>query len=136
MSQNDWHCQPRWKGGGICALVGGEEYILVCMHAKKLQSCATLYNPVDCNLPGSSVPRTLEARILEWVAMPSSRAIFLTPGLNQHLLHLLHWQVCSLPLEPPEKPTTWFRPIIIQGKTFRGGEIGRRRNYKPFHLRK
>ena len=68
--------------------------------------------------------------------MPSSRGIFLTPGSNQHLLYLLHWQAGSLPLEPPEKPTTWYRPIVIQGKTFRGGEIGRGRNSKPFHLRK
>ena len=37
------------------------------------QSCLTLCNPIDCSLPGSSVHRILEARILEWVAMPSSR---------------------------------------------------------------
>jgi len=37
------------------------------------QSCPTLCNPMDCNLPGSSVHRILQARILEWVAMPSSR---------------------------------------------------------------
>ena len=29
---------------------------------------------------------------------------FLTQGLNSHLLHLLHWQVGSLPLQPPGKP--------------------------------
>ena len=43
------------------------------MHAKSFQSCLTLCNPMDCNLPGSSVHRILQARILEWVAMPSSR---------------------------------------------------------------
>ena len=41
--------------------------------AKSLQSFLTLYHPVDCNLPGSSVHGILQARILEWVAMPSSR---------------------------------------------------------------
>ena len=43
------------------------------MHAKSPQSCLTLYNPTDCSPPGSSVPEILQARILEWVAMPSSR---------------------------------------------------------------
>ena len=32
-----------------------------------------LCNPMDCSLPGSSVHGILQARILEWVAMPSSR---------------------------------------------------------------
>ena len=38
-----------------------------------LQSCLTLCNPMDCSLPASSVHGILQARILEWVAMPSSR---------------------------------------------------------------
>ena len=40
--------------------------------AKPLQSCPILCNPMDCNLPGPSVHGILQARILEWVAMPSS----------------------------------------------------------------
>ena len=44
-----------------------------CMHAKSLQSCPTLCNPMDYSLPGSFVHGILQARILEWVAMPSSR---------------------------------------------------------------
>ena len=32
------------------------------------QSCPTLWDPVDCSLPGSSVHGILQARILEWVA--------------------------------------------------------------------
>ena len=38
-----------------------------------LQSCPTLCDPMDCSPPGSSVHGILQARILEWVAMPSSR---------------------------------------------------------------
>ena len=45
--------------------------ILCC--AKVTQSCLTLCNPLDCSLPGSSVHGNLQERILEWVAMPSSR---------------------------------------------------------------
>ena len=44
-----------------------------CVPAKSLQSCPTLCDPVDCSLPGSSVHGILHARILERVAMPSSR---------------------------------------------------------------
>ena len=31
------------------------------------------WDPMDCSLPGSSVPGILQARILEWVAIPFSR---------------------------------------------------------------
>ena len=37
------------------------------------QSCPTLCNPMDCGLPGSSVHGILQARILEWVAIPFSK---------------------------------------------------------------
>ena len=37
---------------------------------KVAQSCLTLCNPMDCSLPGSSVHGILQARILEWVAVP------------------------------------------------------------------
>ena len=42
-------------------------------HAKSLQSCPTLCDPVDYSPPDFSVHGILQARILEWVAMPSSR---------------------------------------------------------------
>ena len=36
--------------------------------------CPTLCNPMDCGLPGSFVHGIFQARILEWVAIPFSRA--------------------------------------------------------------
>ena len=36
-----------------------------------VQSCLTLYDPMDCSSPGSSVHGILQARILEWIAFPS-----------------------------------------------------------------
>jgi len=36
------------------------------------QSCLTLCHPMDCSPPGSSVHGILQARILEWVAIPFS----------------------------------------------------------------
>ena len=44
-----------------------------CVCVLVTQLCPALCNPMDCNLPGSSVHGILQARILEWVAMPSSR---------------------------------------------------------------
>ena len=41
---------------------------------KVTQFCPTLCNPMDCSLPGSSVCGILQASILEWVAIPFSRA--------------------------------------------------------------
>ena len=43
------------------------------MHAKSLQSCPTLCNPMNCSLAASSVYGILQARILEWIAIPFSR---------------------------------------------------------------
>ena len=37
--------------------------------AKSLQSCLTLYDPIDGSPPGSPVPGILQARTLEWVAI-------------------------------------------------------------------
>ena len=47
-----------------------------------VQSCLTLCNLVDCSPPGSSVHRISQARILEWVAIPFSKGIFLTQRAN------------------------------------------------------
>ena len=37
------------------------------------QSCPTLWDPMDCSLPGSSFHRILQTRVLEWVAISFSR---------------------------------------------------------------
>ena len=67
--------------------------------AKSLQSCPTLCDPMDCSPPGSSVHGLLQARILEWVAMPSSRgpsqpsdrtSVSLAPALQADSLLLSH----------------------------------------------
>ena len=48
----------------------------LCVMCLVTQSLPTLCVPIDCSLPGSSVLGLLYARILEWVAMPSSRGSF------------------------------------------------------------
>ena len=78
-------------------------WMSVC--AKLLQPCLNLCNPTARSPPGSSVHGILQARILEWVAMPSIlQGIFPTKGSNPRLLRLLHWQESSLLLASLEKP--------------------------------
>ena len=45
-------------------------YSLQCVHS---QLCVTLCDPIDCSPPDSSVHGILQARILQWVAISSSR---------------------------------------------------------------
>ena len=72
-----------------------------CMCVKVLQSCTTLCNPMDCSLPGSSVHQILQARILEWAAISSSRGssqpraqthISYVSGIGRQVLY----QLCHL----------------------------------------
>ena len=74
------------------------------MHAKLLRLCLTLCASMDRS---SSVHGILQARILEWVAMPSSRGSS-WPRDRTHASHVyLHWQAGSLPLAPPGKPAIY-----------------------------
>ena len=50
-----------------------ERELILKMCVLVTQSCLTLCYPVDCSPPGSSVPGILQARTLEWVAIPFSR---------------------------------------------------------------
>ena len=54
------------------------------------QSCLTLCNPMDYSPPGSSVHSMLQTRVLEWVAMPSSRGSSHLPHCRRILYHLTH----------------------------------------------
>ena len=85
---------------------------------KLLQSCLTLWEPMDHSSPGSLVHGILQARILEWVAMPSSRGfsqprdwIHVSYGFtgkqvlyNQHHLGSSLW--------PPEPPHLFSHPSL------------------------
>ena len=67
------------------------------------QLCPTLCNPMDCSLPSSSVHGIFQARILQWVAMPSSRDL---PDPGTELTSLMSPATAGgfLPLAPPRKP--------------------------------
>ena len=71
----------------------------MCVCVKLLQVCPTLCDPMDFSLPGSSAHGILQARILKWVAMSSSRGssrprdqtcISSVSCINRRVLYLLH----------------------------------------------
>ena len=65
------------------------------MSAKLLLLCPTLCDPMDCSMPGTSIHELLQARILEWVAMPFFRGssqsthISYVSCLGRHFLPLM-----------------------------------------------
>ena len=67
---------------------------------KVTQLYPTLCDPTDCSLPGSSVNGILQARILEWVAIPFPGDLP-NPGIEPRSPAL---RADSLPSEPPGKP--------------------------------
>ena len=72
-----------------------------CTCAKSLQLCQTVCNSVDCSPSGSSVHRTLQARILKWLAISFYRGSSWNSGME---LRPLHWQADSLPLRHHGNP--------------------------------
>ena len=60
------------RGPGCSCLVAPVAPML-CGTGLGRSVCLTLCDPIDCSLPGSTVSEILQVRILEWVAMPSSR---------------------------------------------------------------
>ena len=81
------------------------------MHAKSLQSCPIIFDPMNFSPPDSSVYGILQPALLEWVAV--LRGIFMTQGLNPCILCLLLWQVGSLPLAPPRPLLTFGLSIVV-----------------------
>ena len=58
----------------VCTQRHREESAAAAAAAKSLQSCPTLCDHIDRSPLGSAVPGILQARILEWVAIPFSNA--------------------------------------------------------------
>ena len=95
-------------------------HIQLCACACMLShfSCVWLCNPMDRSLPGSSVHGFFQERILEWVAMPSSRgcipSCYANLGIEPaSLTSPALKQMGSLPLAPPGKPL-WALEILLQ----------------------
>ena len=72
------------------------------------QSCLTLFNPMDCRLPGSSVHGIFQARILEWVAISFSTASSLARDWTR--VSCLAGRFFTT--EPPGKPFVFIDIVI------------------------
>ena len=65
--------QPRQLRGNCCGTAGWSRCKAYRREGSQSTACLTLCDPMDCSPPGSFVHGALQARILEWVALPSSR---------------------------------------------------------------
>ena len=98
MNLSNCYHAPFWYEPYMRLAEGLSVRLCACVHAKSLQSCLTLCDPMDCSPSDSSVPGILQARILEWVAMPSSRG-YSWPGDQTHVcLRLLYCRHLLYPL--------------------------------------
>ena len=88
----------------FCRLYRASPLAMLCLVA---QPSPTLCNPLDCSSPGSSVHRILQARILEWVAMPSCRGS--SQPRDRMQVSCIAGRI--LPSEPPGKPNLWLQKI-------------------------
>ena len=84
----EWVAMPSFRGSSQprdwtqVSCIAGRFFTIWATHntctavaaAKSLQSCPTLCDPIDGNPQGSAVPRILQARTLEWVAISFSNA--------------------------------------------------------------
>ena len=117
------------------------------MHAKLLQSCPTLCNPMDRSPSGSSVHGNLQARMLEWVVISSFRGssnpridpTFRVSCIGRQAYY--HWshlgspsssnskcQIHSLHLVKP------FHPICVTGNAaLAGGKLANSSNTLGMH---
>ena len=126
-------------------------FMLLSLEVKVLvtQSCPILCNPMGCSLPCSSVHGILQARILEWVAIPFSRGFswpgdwtqvshiadrFLTVWATREVLGILEW-VASVLLQGLF-PTQGSNLPFPHLPALAGGFSTTSATWKPYSLRK
>ena len=72
----------------------GCHFLIQCMKVKSesevTQSCPTLSDPMDCNLPGSFIHGIFQARVLEWGAIHFSTPILMLLEITT-LINTEHW---------------------------------------------
>ena len=86
---------------------GGRRWILLLF-----KLCLTLYDPMDCSTPGSSVHGILQAKNTRVGCHFLLQGIFPSQGSDTCLLCLLHWQVASVLLSHLGNPSQWVLPGV------------------------
>ena len=108
---------------------------LVCMHVCSVaQLCLTFCDPKDCSPPCSSVHGILQERILEWVAMPSSRG----SSQPRNRTRISSMAGASFATEPLGKPLTQVyltaKPVLFTAVLYSISHAsGRRPTGTPIH---
>ena len=75
----------------LCELVTEKQRLKTLLHSLDPQLCLTLCNRMDCSLSGSTVHGILQARILEWIAIPFSRG-----SSWPRDLFIFNWRITTL----------------------------------------
>ena len=104
-------CQPQGTEGCV-------ELWCLCVCAKLLQSCLTLFDPMDQSPPDSFVHKILQARILEWITISFSRGSSIPRDQTQVSCITGRFFTTELPRKPIElwglhKMPTHFDYIIL-----------------------
>ena len=97
---NGWQCWDGMKNDFLVSFgpcLGNSKR--VPSHFSRVQLC----DPMGHSPPGFSVRGISQARVLEWVAISSSRGS--SPPKGWTCVWLLHWQTDSSPREPPGQPS-------------------------------
>ena len=89
----------------------GSPILSMCVLCSVTLVFPTLCHLMDCSPPGSSVHKILQARILEWVAMPFSRGSSRPRNWN-HGSCISAWRADFLPTEPPARVPKSHVPIL------------------------
>ena len=108
-----------------------------CVCARLSQLCLTLCDPIDCSPPGSSFHEILQARILQWVAMPSfSRSSWLSDWTCISYVSCISRRVLyhSCHLGSPEFPDHRSNPGLQQSSEHRVLTTGLPRNFLTWSL--
>ena len=98
-------CDPRDGSPPVPVILQARTLEWVAISSREFaQSCPTLSNPMDCSLPGSSVHRIFQARVLEWGAIAFSKRL-----LSHVQLFATPWIVaCQAPLSIEfSRPEYW-----------------------------
>ena len=86
-------------------------YVCVCVCVQSLQSSLTLCDPMDYNLPSSTVHGILQARILEWVAISYSRESSQTSGWIYTRTYIHTPLYVSMKVKVAQSCPTLFNPM-------------------------
>ena len=102
-----WQSSWNWLWGGLTCTI----LIPLCVCVLVAQSCLTLCNPPDCSLPGFSVHGILQARILEWIAIPFSRGT--SHPRNRTLVSCMAGRFFTIWAKVNLHFQSWFVPISL-----------------------